>query len=548
VADRSYLTRLRASGGPSHDLLVLLDRHRVMTTGQLARATGVPERTVRYRLGRLHDARLVDCVRPGREAGSAPRHWWLRPSGARLVAGTAAAEGRPSGMFVAHAASITAVWLALVEHGPAQGIHVTEWLTDRAGWQEWERDGAWSSRRYRLTPDAVATLTLTGRETVAVFVEVDLASMTQTLLKQKLARYLAYAADHAWEDTFAHCPPLLLLTTTATRAATFVRTAGQVLAHNGQTHDADDPAAALVVAACGHVRDPARAITEPCWMPPETAAAEATLAELLTDRAHAHALSQAWHTYQNTVLRRRDDINELRDKATFTHLADWLGSQPAAEVLPMLVGNDPAAFLDAEPDLAGQIVDWLAQRRRVNRFDARDLARPLVAVLEARHHTIWTDQARRLVATTGHPLNAGQGVVTHPHLHRAAAILAAGHLLTEHQAAALHTPPDRSREQLQQEAFGDYLERRAAAVEDHWRKLDRRTRRQIPREQILAGYDEQHLVICGTCEMIYPHPDFDAAASERCPHCDGNLLDWTDRTLIVSIADHLATIRSSQAR
>lgn len=72
MADRSYLARLRTAGGPSHDLLVLLDQHRVMTTGQIARATATPERTVRYRLDRLHEAGLGDCVRPGREQGSAP--------------------------------------------------------------------------------------------------------------------------------------------------------------------------------------------------------------------------------------------------------------------------------------------------------------------------------------------------------------------------------------------------------------------------------------------------------------------------------------------
>ena len=136
VADRSLMARLRTSGGPSHDLLVLLDQHRVMTTTQLARASSVPERTTRYRIERLHSAGLVDFARPGRERGSAPRHWWLRPSGARLVSGTAAADGRPSGMFVAHAAAITGVWLALVERGPTAGIEVAGWLTDRAGWQE----------------------------------------------------------------------------------------------------------------------------------------------------------------------------------------------------------------------------------------------------------------------------------------------------------------------------------------------------------------------------------------------------------------------------
>jgi DNA-binding transcriptional ArsR family regulator len=224
MADRSYLARLRTSGGPSHDLLVLLDQHRVMTTGQLARATGTPERTVRYRLERLREAHLIDCARPGRETGSAPRHWWLRPAGARLVAGIAAADGRPSGMFVAHAATITEVWLALAERGPAEGIEVGGWLTDRAGWQEWDGPSAWP-RRYRLTPDAVAQARLSGSGDVVAFVEVDLASMTQTLLKQKVARYLAYAADRAWYGVHPQCPPLLLLTTTATRAATFVRAA-----------------------------------------------------------------------------------------------------------------------------------------------------------------------------------------------------------------------------------------------------------------------------------------------------------------------------------
>jgi DNA-binding transcriptional ArsR family regulator len=224
VADRSFLTRLRASGGPSHLVLVLLDQHRVMTTSQLARATGTPERTVRYRMERLREANLVECARPGRESGSAPRHWWLRPAGARLVAGTAAAEGRPSAMFAAHAAAITEVWLALTEQDPAVGVEPKEWLTDRAGWQEWDGTGAWS-RRYRVTPDAVAQVMLPGAGSAVVFVEVDLASMTQTLLKQKVARYLAYAADRAWHGMHPHCPPLLLLTTTATRAATFVRAA-----------------------------------------------------------------------------------------------------------------------------------------------------------------------------------------------------------------------------------------------------------------------------------------------------------------------------------
>ncbi|NJC70033.1 helix-turn-helix domain-containing protein [Planosporangium thailandense] len=279
MADRAFLTRLRAGDGPSHRLLVLLDQHRVMTTGQLARVTDAPERTVRYRLERLREARLVDCVRPGRESGSAPRHWWLRPAGARMVAGTAAAEGKPAGMFVAHAAAITEVWLSLVEYGGSVGVTVESRLTDRAGWQGWDGTRPWS-RRHRLTPDAVVRLALAGGESPAVLIEVDLASMTQTLLRQKVERYLAYAAARAWGGVFAQCPPLLLLTKTATRAATFVRTARSLLEQHERQYGGADPADEPVVAACGLVLEPARAVTEACWMLSDIAASEVTLREI----------------------------------------------------------------------------------------------------------------------------------------------------------------------------------------------------------------------------------------------------------------------------
>jgi hypothetical protein len=48
LAGRSLVTRLRTDGGPSHELLVLLDQHRVLTSGQLAWLTGAAARTVTY--------------------------------------------------------------------------------------------------------------------------------------------------------------------------------------------------------------------------------------------------------------------------------------------------------------------------------------------------------------------------------------------------------------------------------------------------------------------------------------------------------------------
>ncbi len=142
MPDRSLVTRLKTDGGPSHDLLVLLDQHRVLTSTQLARLTGAPQRTVTHRLDRLLQARLVAYARPGREAGSAPRHWWLTVTGARLVAGVAPAESkRPSAMFAAHASTIAEVWLAVLEHGPGAGLTPRRWWPDRAAWHTWQQRG-----------------------------------------------------------------------------------------------------------------------------------------------------------------------------------------------------------------------------------------------------------------------------------------------------------------------------------------------------------------------------------------------------------------------
>jgi hypothetical protein len=383
VADSAFLTPLRTSDGPSHLLLVLLNQHRVMTTGQLARATDTPERTVRYRLDRLHHAGLIAYARPGRESGSAPRHWWLRPTGARLVAGTAAAEGKPSAMFAAHAAAITEVWLALSEHGPAHGITVEDWLTDRAGWQEWEAGTYWS-RRYRLTPDAVAHVRMPDGSPAVAFIEVDLASMTQTLLKEKVARYLAYAADRAWEGLHPYCPPMLLLTTTATRAATFARAAGQLIAQHEDRLPFEDPTDVLVVAACGHVHNPARAIAEACWKVPEAAAADLTLADLLSERLDAQAETED-RDARDAAAQRQADLDVLRELREVEMLADWLDSRPAAEALDTLIGTNPAAFLEREPDLADQVLEWGRHWRRIPRSERRQRAEPLVPVLEARH-------------------------------------------------------------------------------------------------------------------------------------------------------------------
>jgi hypothetical protein len=250
-------------------------------------------------------------------------------------------------------------------------------------------------------------------------------------------------------------------------------------------------------------------------------------------------VSQAWLYDRDVVQRRRDDIEELRTIARSDVVADWLGSARAAATLRALIGTDPARFLGDEPDLAAQVLEWFDRRRRTDRFKARDLAEPFVAILEARHDQVWRAQALRLLAAQVHIAAA------HPRLHRLAARLASGDLATAREAAVLDQPPSQTWADIQHKLLADYPARRATAVEARWSELRPRERRRIVPERFEGEYDDQHLCVCGTCALVYPLPSDGGTVPSLCPHCDGTILDWPDRMTITTLAQRLDTLRAA---
>lgn len=550
MTSRSLVQRLQTSGGPSHDLLVLLDQHRVMTTDQLARATGTPVRTVRYRLDRLAEHHLVAAHRPGREAGSAPRHWWLCPAGARLVAGTPAAAGKPSAMFVAHAAAITGVWLAIRDADPAAGVRLTGWAVDRAGWQEWEPQTLYGGRTRRLTPDAVLTAEVTADGVVgkaAAFVEVDLASMTQTQLREKLDRYRTYAHDRAWAGVFPHCPPLLLLTTTAARATTFVRTSRRTLAADVSVSryrpvDEQADAEALVVAACGLVRDPDRAVVEAVWAPPETAAAELTLAQLLAERVVAQARATAVRQAELRRARLDERLNALAAVARCGHeeLGRVLGDAAAGEALARLA--EVAGLIEQKPDLVEAVYTWWGPQRE-RRHPTGPPPAALVETLRHHHGRIWARQVRTV-------LGARERIAADdPKLAGLAARLQAGHLLTRFDRDDLTRTPEPDRASRQAAALGDYPDRRAAEVAEQYRALGWLARRGTDPERLADEADARWLLACDTCRMCAPRDDPDrdvwngAYEGSHCQHCGaGRLVDLAAAAGVPTLAERLADL------
>lgn len=525
-------------------LLRLLDAHRVLTTAQLMAITAAPERTTEYRMAALAKRGLVGRVRPQRGRGTHPWHWWLTPAGARLVTGTACAEDRggPNPLFVRHAAATADMWLALEQAGPAAGLGLARWWRDSEGWTQWQPPG-WGlgGRVRRITPDATAHLTVDGLEPGggdgpalgAVLVEVDLATMTQQRLGYKLARYRDYAADQAWRNVHPHCPVLLVLTTTPARAATFLRGAAKLLPAPARVQVEEDwpyEAGRLVVAACGHVRDPQVAVTERVWMLPGDTA-EITLTDLLADRVQvarrAHAVEvaaarrRATHRWNTTVGALAGDRRAIPALA---------GEHEAQQVLRALqaggtkvLGGWAAA---AGPAGAG-LIAWWEPYATTSRYGAAEPP-PLdvVFALAAEYPDRWKTQADRLAAAAG-PVAAEA-----PVWQAAATRLLAGELLPDDDLDRAVTASE-SRAQAQHRLWQpadsyaaasggsgadpavDYPTRRERAVHTKWASLSRRERWRTSLEELAGRYDDQFLAHCPVCQLAIPTPLPDGA----CPGC-----------------------------
>ena len=108
-------------------LLALVCEHQVLTTGQLVRLTGMPERTVQHRLGVLYGAGLLSRHRPRAAVGTSPYHLWLTAFGAEAI-GTGPPEPWNEDLgCVRTVAALSELWLDLADHGREVGLTLTGW-------------------------------------------------------------------------------------------------------------------------------------------------------------------------------------------------------------------------------------------------------------------------------------------------------------------------------------------------------------------------------------------------------------------------------------
>jgi len=127
---------LRVLRPTERQLVFLLGNHEVLTSGQLVRLTGLPERTVRHHLDLLYRAGLVNRVRPPREIGTSPYHCWLTAFGAMAVGAEkpGARSDDPAG--VQATAALSELWLSVRDRGKGVGFDLVGWLPFGLSYQD----------------------------------------------------------------------------------------------------------------------------------------------------------------------------------------------------------------------------------------------------------------------------------------------------------------------------------------------------------------------------------------------------------------------------
>jgi hypothetical protein len=532
--------RINAYQQSSLDLVILehLHRHRVLTTTQLVMLADRSERTIRYRLERLRRGHLVGRTRPYVASGSAPAHWWLTASGSRLVSGTSPALGRaaPKPMFIAHTVAIAGVYVALLRHVAESGLRVSGWLRDEESWEEWSG----SQGRGSLCPDALlqAELAVDGEVGRAhAFIEVDLGTMTHARLRAKVLRHREYANAGAWDERYPHCPPLLILTTSETRATTFLNglaKRGRRAIWNAETDDL------APVAICSAARDPDAAVAAPVWHTrPEGAGRR--LMDLLADvvrRERRDAAIAAREAAEEAREAPRRALETLRHSVNPRELDDERAEE-GVRVAQSLLTWRPRAEVDAWATRHARLlldVDAWWREQRQSRWERRIPALPrVIAGLHALRDELWETEADRLLAV----VDAGRA--DDRRLPRLAQELADGQLVDGQRINALEHAIDW--DAAEQSARDTYQRERDEAVGNYIGLLPWHRRRRVSRMDLAAAWEAEHLTRCAECLVARRQQ----RGLDRCPICHGALVAWGQAPMVASLPVSLLRLRELRA-
>jgi hypothetical protein len=505
----------RRSAGPTPPLsdldlriLSLLQRHRVLTQNQLAAINPeTPERTLRYRCARLARHGLAGRSRPYRERGSAPFHLWPTRKGEAIACGAPPPRGgerrEPNPLFLAHAAGLSEVYVALARGLPAEAELI-----------RFEREGAarepfltWPGREERaIAPDAYLQIADAEGTQLHAFLELDMGSMSHRRLKQKAAGYAEYAKANARRERHCFCPALLFLTTTEKRARSFLAAMSRESGRNS----------GLLSCACDLARDPEPVAAEPRWLlgPEDEEPVDLLAALRAARRPHAEELAQEQAERQSEEAERerlRSDPEALR-----AHLHNWRGrweaerlGEPWAQAVEIVLGRggelaevERRALLCLGALLADPLRPRLAERE-----PSAGERRALDALAEHCRD----EQLRRVEALVE---RFGEG----PALREARRRIEAGELLREPEIWSLDLAgsEDRTARAESERLASAYLAWREREARRLFKAQGLLARLGSGPEDFLAEVDERALRQCSGCEEI-AYPDPERAHRERQP-------------------------------
>jgi hypothetical protein len=543
---RSVATRIDRLCAIDHDILGLLQVHRVLTTPQLITLTRRPERTIDYRLTRLRERSLVDRTRPYAASGSAPFYWWLTRAGAHLVEGTSPAPGKgtPNPLFLRHTAAIADLYVALCDVGPSVGLTLSEWRRDEDAWEDWSDYRGTG----RIRPDAYAEvhLDVDGQDGVAgAFVEVDFATMDQARLRAKVARHRSYCKDTVWWDRHPCCPALLLVTTSEARVNRFLA---------GVEKDRPRPSPYLsenpahydeLVAACAAVASPEEAVVAPVWRQ-GVGDAPMSLSALLSPevRQYRRVVARVEAAQRrHDEHRRRQLVHDLQRDAPA--LADAIGDEEAAAVIRYLFAG-PLSILNPRErwglehfDLVEQTASWWARARAGTGAPA---PRSVLDAWRALYRECWTAQAD-LLLSGNEAIRSGD-----PRLCQPAAVLARGALADDRDLQPGSPVDGRA---VVDEAMAEHERLRSASVARALRDLPLHRRLRTERADLEAAYDAEHLFVCPSCAV--PCNDEDPPGRRynalACRCCGGALVRLVDAPVLPPpLAESLDRIAARRTR
>jgi hypothetical protein len=511
-------------------ILSLLSRHRVMTQNQLAAVTPrTPIRTLRYRCSRLAGQGLLGRTRPYRERGSAPNHLWPTRKGEALASGGPPSRGgerrEPNPLFLAHAAGLTEVWVALERTLP-DGPRLVRFEREADAREAFTVP---ATRRERaVAPDALFEITDSDGRSLLAFVELDMGTMSHRRLRQKASGYGDYVKAEAWREHHPFCPALLFVTTTEARARSFI-----AAMHREAGRDS-----LLLTCACDLARRADRIADEPRWLhDPEKAHAVDMLAVLREAR-------RPFDEERERIAASRREADEERERlltdpeALREHLRRWWGREAARHLASLDEGSAAALEITLgrtePPDgiearallaLAATFEDPLDPRRPTEEPTARQ--RRAFDDLAAHHREAQLGRIADLAP------RSGEG----PKLRRARRRVERGGLLPSAEFSRLDV------EAADDECSGEERERLASTYRS-WREEEARrivkgqgiaARLRTRPEDFLDDVDRRALRLCRECgEIAYPDPKRardgrgrpDVAF--RCHFCGGTALTEID--------------------